>query len=450
SHDGIMVLPAETAVGTPAAEYFQIEKDYIFEVGLTPNRSDATSHLGVAKDLAAALKINYDFTSGVNVPKVEGFKVENNNLPVEIVVEDAKLCPRYAGVSIQGVKIQESPDWLKKRLLSIGITPKNNVVDITNFILHELGQPLHAFDLRDIKGNKVIVKTLAADTKFTTLDEVERKLRATDLMICDGDSNGMCIAGVFGGTQSGVKDDTTDIFLESAHFNAISVRRTSTRHNLRTDAARCFEKGSDPNISLYALKRAALLIQEYAGGTIASEVIDLYPNPVQKNEIDIKFSHVNRLIGADLSKEETKNILEVMDIEILSEKDDDFRVSIPTNKVDVTRQADVIEEVLRIYGLNRVPIPTKVKASLTYGQKPDPFKIRNIAGDWLAANGFNEMMGVSITESRYFKEIFPIEESCLIYINNTSNVHLDVMRPMMLFSGLKAILHNQNRQNADL
>jgi phenylalanyl-tRNA synthetase beta chain len=450
SHDGIMVLPADTVVGTPASEFFKVEKDTIFEIGLTPNRSDATSQLGVAKDLAAALKINNAHSGKVNVPDVSAFKVDNHDLPIEVIVENSEACPRYAGVSIKGVTIKESPEWLKKRLRSLGIATKNNIVDITNFILHELGQPLHAFDADEIEGGKVIVKNLADGSKFTTLDEIERKLSEEDLMICDGDSNGMCIAGVFGGTKSGVKDSTTNIFLESAHFNAISIRRSSTRHLLRTDAAKCYEKGSDANICVFALKRAALLIQELGGGTIASEITDIYPNKVAKATVEVKFSHVNRLIGDDLTKEEVRNILSAMEIEILTEEGDDFKVAIPTNKVDVTREADVIEEILRIYGLNKVAIPRQVKSALTYGLQPDPFKIRNIAGDLLAANGFNEMMAVSITESKYFKEILPMDESQLIYINNTANMHLDVMRPSMLFSGLEAIQRNQNRRSTDL
>ncbi len=448
-HDGIMVLPETVAVGTLASDYFKVEKDVVFEIGLTPNRSDATCHIGVAKDLAAYLKVNGD-GQGVKMPDVSGFKVHNHDLPIEVVVENTKACPRYAGVSIKGVKVGESPDWLKRHLSSIGVAVKNNIVDITNFILHELGQPLHAFDADEIAGNKVIVKNLAQGAKFTTLDEVERELSSEDLMICDGDSKGMCIAGVFGGIKSGVKESTTNIFLESAHFNAVSIRRSAVRHNLRTDASKCFEKGSDPNISLYALKRAALLIQELAGGEIASDIVDIYPEEVQKAEVDVKFSHVNRLIGDELTKEQVREILGAMEIDILSEDGDDFRVAIPTNKVDVTREADVIEEVLRIYGLNRVAVPSRVKSALVYGQHPDSFKVQNVIADTLAANGFNEIMGVSITESRFFKEIYPVDEAELIYINNTSNKHLDVMRPTMLFSGLKAIAHNKNRQNNDL
>ncbi len=450
SHDGIMVLPNEVKIGTPASEFFNVEKDTIFEIGLTPNRSDATSQLGVAKDLAAALKINYNHSGFVKVPSVDSFKVNNQNLPFEVVVENTGACPRYSGVTIEGVTIGESPEWLKKRLRSLGIALKNNVVDITNFILHELGQPLHAFDADQIKGNKIIVKNLADQSSFKTLDEVDRKLNKEDLMICDGESNGLCIAGVFGGVHSGVKETTKNIFLESAHFNAISIRRTSNRHLLKTDAAKCYEKGSDPNICVFALKRAALLIQELAGGTISSDIIDIYPNKIENKKVDVKFSHVSRLIGDSLSKEEIRNILRAMEMEITHEDGDDFTVSVPTNKVDVTREADIIEEILRIYGLNKVAIPTQVKAALTYGLQPDPFKIRNIAGDYLASNGYNEMMAVSITESKYFKEILPIDENLLIYINNTSNMHLDIMRPSMLFSGLEAIQRNQNRRSSDL
>ncbi len=449
SHEGIMVLPNDTKIGTLASDFFKLEKDTIFEIGLTPNRSDGTSQLGVAKDLAAALKINHNYTEGVKTPSIDHFETNNQESPIKVVVENTTSCPRYAGLYIQGVTIKESPDWLKKRLNSIGIATKNNIVDITNFILHELGQPLHAFDADKIQGNKVIVKNLEKNTSFTTLDEVERKLHEEDLMICDGNSNGMCIAGVFGGIHSGVQESTQNIFLESAHFNAISIRRSSTRHLLKTDAAKVFEKGSDPNICVFALKRAALLIQELAGGTI-SNIIDIYPNPIEKKQVDVKFSHINRLIGDELSKEEVRNILAAMQIDIISEEGDNFSVTIPTNKVDVTREADVIEEVLRIYGLNKVTIPKQVKSALTYGLQPDPFVIKNIASDLLAANGFNEIMAVSITESKYYKEILPIDESQLIYINNTSNVHLDVMRPTMLFSGLEVIQHNQNRKNPNL
>ena len=451
SHEGIIVLPEEVETGTLAKDYYQIESDYVYEIGLTPNRSDATNHLGVAKDLAAALKINYDHAGAVKIPSVEDFKVDSTDMTVDVVVEDENACPRYAGVSIKGVRIGESPEWMQKHLTAIGVRPISNIVDITNFVLHELGQPLHAFDLDKIAGRKVIVKQLPEGTKFLSLDEVERSLHAEDLMICDGDSKGMCIGGVFGGLNSGVTDTTTNIFLEAAHFNAKSIRRTSMRHNLRTDAAKVFEKGSDPNIAVYALKRAAMLIKELGGGTIASEIVDLYPTKIEPKAVEVNYSHVNRLIGVDILKEDIKKILAALEMDIISETDETFTVAVPTNKSDVLREADVIEEILRIYGFNKVPIPTHVNTAVSISPKPDPNQVKNIAGDLLAANGFNEMMAVSLSESRYYKEYLPIvEDSELVYINNTSNVHLDIMRPSMLFSGLEAILHNQNRRQTRL
>ena len=449
-HAGIIVLPEELEVGSPISKHYDMEADYVYEIGLTPNRSDATNHIGSVKDLAAALKINYDHTGVVRVPSVAAFKVDNHDLPIEVVVENTHACPRYSGVSIKNVTIKESPEWLKKRLVSIGVRPISNVVDITNFVLHELGQPLHAFDADKIAGKKVIVKNLPTGAKFTTLDETERSLQETDLMICDGESKGMCIAGVFGGINSGVKDTTTNIFLESAHFNAKTTRRTSFFHDLRTDAAKVFEKGSDPNNTVFALKRAALLIKELAGGEIASEIVDVYPNKIEPLEITVAYSNVNRLIGVDIPKEKVHAILEAMEMTIVEATNDFFRVAVPTNKADVTREADVIEEILRIFGFNKVPIPTQVKNSVVAIQRPNPQEVRNVLSNYLAATGFNEIMAVSLTQSKYHETLLPIATEELVFINNTSNIHLDIMRPTMLFSGLEAIVHNQNRQHPDL
>lgn len=450
SHDGIMVLPEEVATGTLAKDYFQIENDVVYEIGLTPNRSDATCHLGVAEDLAAALKINYGGDGKVNRPSVADFKIHSTDMPIEVVVENTEACPRYAGVVIKNLKTKESPDWLKKRLQAIGVKTINNIVDITNFILHELGQPLHAFDYDKITGKKIIVKNLPQGTKFMSLDAVERSLHGEDLMICDGDGNGMCIGGVYGGLNSGVTDETTTIFLESAHFHAKTLRRTSTRHNLRTDAAKVFEKGSDPNVSVYALKRAAMLMVELAEGKIASEIVDIYPNPVAKKEIEVSYDYTNTLIGVEIPKTKVKEILAAMNMDIVAETDETFTVAVPTNKSDVLRPADVVEEILRIYGLNEVPIPTRINSSIVIGAGISKQAIRNKLGDYLAANGFHEMMAVSLSQSRYYKEILPIAEEELVYVNNTSNIHLDVMRPEMLFSGLEAVVRNHNRQNLDL
>lgn len=450
-HSGIIVLPEDTPIGMSASDYFKIENDYVYEIGLTPNRSDATNHLGVAKDLGAALKINYAHEGKVKMPDISIFKVDNTDLPIEVVVENPEACPRYVGVCIKGVTIKESPDWLKKRLKAVGVRPISNIVDITNFVLHELGQPLHAFDYDKISGQKVIVKTLPEGTTFNSLDEVERKLSGEDLMICDGASKGMCIGGVFGGINSGVKDATQNIFLESAHFHAKTIRRTSMRHNLRTDAAKVFEKGSDPNISLFALKRAALLIKELAGGEIASEVIDIYPEPIKPEVVSVRYAYVNRLIGNDIPKTELNAILEALEMEVVEQNETHFSVAVPTNKADVTREADVIEEILRIYGFNKVTIGNQIKSAIVISPKPDPKEIRNEISDLLSGLGFHEIMALSLSESKYYKEIFSsVVEEELVYINNTSNVQLDIMRPGMLVSGLEAIVHNQNRQQYDL
>ncbi len=449
-HSGILVLPEDTPVGLTGREYFNIEKDVVYEIGLTPNRSDATCHLGVAKDLAAALKIQHKQSGEVKVPSVENFKVDNHDLPVPVVVENTEACPRYAGVSIKNVTIGESPDWLKNRLLSIGVRPISNIVDITNFILHELGQPLHAFDLDEIAGQKIIVKTLSEGSKFLSLDERERSLSAEDLMICDGDSKGMCIGGVFGGATSGVKDSTKNIFLESAHFNAGWIRRSSTRHDLRTDAARVFEKGSDPNVCVYALKRAAMMMVELGGGEIASEIVDVYPNPIKPAEIEVKYAYVNRLIGTDISAKEVREILLALGMTLVNESAESFTVAVPTNKADVTRPADVVEEILRVYGLDNVPVPLQIRSSIVRNEYPGPDQVRNAIGDYLASNGFNEIMALSLSQSTFYEEILPRETKDLVYVNNTSNVQLDIMRPTMLFSGLEAVVNNQNRQQTDL
>lgn len=449
-HSGIMVLPADTPVGLSGRQYFNIEKDVVYEIGLTPNRSDATCHLGVARDLAAALKVQYGQSGQVKVPSVENFKTHNHSLPVEVVVENREACPRYAGVSLQGITVRESPDWLKKRLLAIGSRPINNIVDVTNFILHELGQPLHAFDLDKITERKVIVKTLPEGTKFQSLDEKERTLYGEDLMICDGDSNGMCIGGVFGGINSGVKDSTKNIFLESAHFNARWIRRSSTRHDLRTDAARVFEKGSDPNLCVYALKRAAMMMVELGGGEIASEIVDIYPQPIEKQQIKVTYEYVNRLIGTDISPGKIREILLALGMDIVEEASSSFIVAVPTNKTDVTRPADIVEEILRIYGLDNVPVPLQIRSSMVRNEYPGPDQVRNAIGSFLAANGFNEIMSLSLSQSAFYKEILPRDMEDVVFVNNTSNVQLDIMRPDMLFSGLEAVVHNQNRQQTDL
>ncbi len=459
SHAGIIVLPEEVPVGTPASEVFDVEVDYVYEIGLTPNRSDATNHIGVAKDLGAALKMNYEHSGEVRIPEVADFRVDHHNLPIEVEVRNAEACPRYAGLTISNITIKESPEWLKNRLKSIGVKTINNIVDITNFILHELGQPLHAFDYEAITNRKIIVDTLPKGTMFKTLDWKESgennakgrlELLDTDLMICDGKMNGMCMGGVYGGVNSGVKEQTTSIFLESAHFNPKFIRRSSMQHNLRTDAAKVYEKGSDPSICLYALKRAALLIKELAGGEIASEVIDLYPKKIMPVEVKVNFKDVNTLIGVDIPKEKVLEILAALEMELVEQTRASFTVKVPTNKSDVLRPVDVIEEILRIYGLNMVPMGKQIKMSLTYGTHPTKQNIRNLLSDYLVANGFVETMNLSLSQSRYHEEILPIPTEAIAFIHNTSNVHLDIMRPTMLFSALETIVHNQNRQQTDL
>ncbi|MEM9930136.1 MAG: phenylalanine--tRNA ligase subunit beta [Bacteroidota bacterium] len=450
SHDGIIVLEDAPAVGTPAREVYELETDYVYEIGLTPNRSDATNHLGSTKDLLATLMVNYEHDGKINLPQVDGFAVNNTDATVAVEVRHTEACPRYSGVSITNLKIGPSPDWMQRRLAAVGVRPINNVVDITNFVLHELGQPLHAFDLEKIAGQKIVVDTLPAGTAFESLDEVERKLLADDLMICDGELQPMCIGGVFGGAKSGVTDATTSIFLEAAHFNAKYIRRSSMKHNLRTDAAKVFEKGSDPNITVYALKRAALLMQELAGGVIASEVVDIYPEPVQPTEVTVRYAQVNDLIGLDMDRDAIHNILDALAMKRTATTDETFTVAVPTNKADVTRPADVIEEILRIYGFNNVPLPGSIQLALTVAPDPDPRIIHNTIGDMLAGQGYYEMMSLSLSESCYYETHLPDVVDELVQVNNTSNVHLNVMRANMVFSGLEAIQRNQNRQEMNL
>lgn len=450
SHDGIIVLDRAYAPGTPAAAVYELEEDYVYDIGLTPNRSDATNHLGVAFDLAAALNVNHGKEVAVKTPDVSAFKA-GGNAPVKVTVHDASQAPRYAGLTIEHLQVAPSPDWLRTRLQAIGVRPINNVVDVTNFVLHEFGQPLHAFDLEKVAGGEIHVEKLPEGTKFLSLDEVERSLSEDDLMICDGNHAPMCIAGVFGGATSGVTDGTTKIFLEAAHFEAGTSRRSSMRHTLRTDAARVFEKGSDPNVVVKALKRAALLLEELAGGKVTSELMDLYPNPIEPVEITVRDQRVRDVIGADLARPQVQSILSSMGMNIVSEEAESFVVAVPTNKSEVTREIDVIEEILRIYGFDNVPIPTMITTSMTVAPQPDPNYVRELAGDLLAANGFHEMMALSLDESRFYGEVEEGKQiPGLVYINNTSNVHLDVMRPGMLMSALETVAHNHNRQQQDL
>ncbi len=437
-HDGIMELNADAKVGSSAKDYFNLQDDFVFEIGLTPNRADAASHLGVARDLAAYLKIP------VSMPDLSGFKVQNQDLNIPVIVDDQAACPRYSSLSISGISIKESPEWLKDKLNAIGVRPINNVVDVTNFVLHELGQPLHAFDADSISGNKVLVKKLAENTVFRTLDDVDRKLSADDLMICNADEP-MCIAGVFGGISSGVKQSTTKIFLESAWFNPVSIRKTSKRHGLKTDASFRFERGTDPDMTVTALKRAAILIQELAGGQISSEISDIYPSPANPFPVEISFKNVSRLIGKTIPADEIRATLLGLGIKISSEDTEWMKLEVPAYKVDVTREVDIIEEILRIHGYDNVEIPTQIRASLNTTIKPDKEVLQNQIADLLSANGFFEILSNSLTKLSY-----SADPERAVRILNPLSSDLDVMRQSLLFSGLEAIAYNQNRRNSDL
>ncbi|MFZ4413365.1 MAG: phenylalanine--tRNA ligase subunit beta [Bacteroidales bacterium] len=451
SHAGIMVLDATVAVGTAASKYFKIEDDYMMEIGLTPNRSDATSHMGVARDLAAVINNLAETTTKValEIPAVDDFKIDNHNLPIEVIVEDANACPRYTGITISGIEVKESPDWLKNKLKTIGIRSINNIVDISNFVLFECGQPLHVFDADKIAGNKVIVQKVAKGSPFITLDGTERKLSGEDLMICNA-NEGMCIAGVFGGEKSGVTAETKNIFLESAYFDPTSIRKTSKFHGLKTDASFRYERGCDPNITVYALKRAVLLIKELAGGKVSSEIVDVYPITVERKSIEISYQHTYRLIGKEIDKNIIKNILTSLEIEITAETTDGLSLLIPTNKVDVVREADVIEEILRIYGYNNIEIGSELHSSISYISKPDKEKVQNTISNYLSMNGFVEIMNNSLTTSEYVNKIETFNPAVNVKILNPLSKELDVMRQTLLFGGLESISYNINRKSTDL
>ncbi|MCD8406018.1 phenylalanine--tRNA ligase subunit beta [Tenacibaculum dicentrarchi] len=444
-HDGIMVLDANLVAGTPCAEVFKIETDYVFEIGLTPNRADAMSHFGVARDLRAGL-----MHQGTNLelisPSVSDFHVDERTLKVDIEVEDKNLVPRYCGITITDVEIKDSPEWIQNRLKAIGIVPKNNIVDITNYVLHELGQPLHAFDSQKIRGNKVVVKTLEEGTKFTTLDDVERELSADDIMICDADDNPLCIAGVFGGAKSGVTEHTTSIFLESAYFNPVSIRKTAKRHALNTDASFRFERGIDINLTEYALKRAALLIEEYAGGKMSSDVLSFYPKKIKGFEVFLSFENTYKLIGQEIPKETIKNILASLEIKINSVTEGGLGLTIPSYRVDVQREADIIEEILRVYGYNNIEFSHKLNTSISFDSDKN-VKVENIVANQLTSLGFNETMANSLTKADYVALSDTLNEAQNVEILNPLSNDLKVMRQSLLFSGLESVSYNINRKN---
>ena len=450
SHEGIMVLPDNYEVGKPASFYFPVEEDFTYEIGLTANRSDATSHIGCDRDLVAALNHkNNTRQYKIERPSVDAFKVENTNNNIEVIVEDTKNCPRYSGVTVSGVKVGPSPAWLKNRLEAVGIRSINNIVDISNYVLMEVGQPMHIFDADKIKGKKVIVKCLAKDTPFTTLDGVQRKLSDTNLMICNAEEP-MCIAGVFGGLDSGVTEETKNVFIESAYFNPTSIRKTARFHGLQTDASFRYERGCDPNITMYALKRAALLVKELAGGTVSSEVKDVVNGDFTPVRVQLKFDYLNKIAGQNIEKDTAVNILKDLDCQVVELTDAYVTVDIPTCKVDVYRPADLVEEILRIYGYDNIAIPTKINASLNVNVKPDKEKIQKEISIFLAANGFYEIMNNSLTKSAYTKELNSFDEARNLKIMNPLSSDLDVMRQSLMFGGLESIARNQSFKSFDM
>lgn len=447
SHEGIMILDEKLVPGTPGSKVFNIENDEVFEIGLTPNRADAMSHWGVARDLRAGM-LQQDEHVELITPSVSSYKVEKRTLKIDVKVEDNKLVPRYCGVTISDLKVGPSPAWLQNRLKAIGLTPKNNVVDVTNYVLHELGQPLHAFDASKIHG-KVIVKNAEEGTKFITLDDAERTLSKEDIMIYD-EKGPLCIAGVMGGKNSGVNETTTSIFLESAYFNPVSVRKTAKRHGINSDASFRFERGIDPSITEYALKRAAILIREVAGGEMTSDIIDVYPKKIEDHQVLLNLEKVNKLIGQTIPDDEIKNILVSLDIKVNSISKVGLGLVVPAYRVDVTREIDVIEEILRVYGYNNIEFTQKLNATTAHAPRTEDYKIQNIVAGLLVGNGFNEMMANSLTTPSYVALSESINESNNVLMLNPLSGDLSAMRQSLLFSALEAVSFNINRRNSDL
>ena len=449
-HAGIIVLPEDTPVGMPAAEYYHIENDTIIEVDITPNRSDAASHYGVARDLYAYYKSHQHSEVSLQKPSVEDFNIDNNALPIQVTVDAPDACPRYSGVSIQGVEVKESPEWLKNSLLAIGLRPINNIVDVTNFVLHECGQALHAFDADKIKGHEIHVRYAAQGEKFVTLDGVEREMDARDLMIANKEE-AMCIAGVFGGLESGVTENTKNVFLESAYFDPVTIRKTSRRHQLQTDASFRYERGCDPNNTLYVLKRAALLIQEVAGGQVAMNVTDTVNGDFAPWPVTIDINRVNSLIGKAIGEENIETILTALEIKIVEKMENGkWKIEVPRYRVDVQRECDVVEDILRIYGYDNVEFPEKLNTSLAYGVKPDPEKLRRRVAEQLTAQGFNEILNNSLTKVSYYEPLEQLPLANCVKIMNPLSSDLGVLRQTLLFGGLESIARNANRKNSDL
>ena len=448
-HAGIIVLPADTPVGMPAAEYYHVENDTLIEVDITPNRSDAASHYGVARDLYAYYKSHQHSEISIKKPSVEDFKIDNHELQISVHVDAPDACPRYSGVSIKGVEVKESPEWLKKALTTIGLRPINNIVDVTNFVLHECGQALHAFDADKIKGNEIHVRFAKAGEKFVTLDGVEREMDERDLMIANAEE-AMCIAGVFGGLESGVTENTKNVFLESAYFEPVSIRKTSRRHQLQTDASFRYERGCDPNNTIYVLKRAALLIQEVAGGSIAMDITDNSSADFAPWPVTIEISRVNSLIGKAIGEDKIETILKALEIDIVAKNGDAWHLAVPRYRVDVQRECDVVEAILRIYGYDNIEFPEKLNTSLSYGIKPNPEFLRRRIAEQLTAQGFNEILNNSLTKVAYYEPLQSLTLDSCVKIMNPLSQDLGVMRQTLLFGGLESIARNTNRKQSDL
>ena len=448
SHEGIMVLDSALPVGKPCSEVFSVVSDTVFEIGLTPNRADAMSHLGVARDLRAGL-LQQGINKEIITPSVTDFFVDNRLLKIDVLVDNKELAPRYCGVSISNVKVAPSPDWLQQRLRAIGITPKNNVVDITNYVLHDLGQPLHAFDALRIAGKKIIVRNAAEGEKFQTLDGVDRNLSAEDLVICDTDKP-LCLAGVLGGTNSGVGQDTTHIFLESAYFNPVAIRKTAKRHGISTDASFRFERGINIDDCKYALLRAAIMIKKIAGGEISSDVVDWYPKKQEDFQVFLTYEKIDSLIGQVIPRDVIKSILHSLDIQINSLTEIGMGLTVPSYRVDVERDVDVIEEILRVYGYNNIEFSSKVSASMAHASRYEDFNVQNVIANQLVGQGFYEMMNNSLTSVAYQELSADISAAQTVQILNPLSQDLAVMRQSMLFSGLETIAYNNNRKRTDL
>ena len=449
SHDGIIVLPEQAVPGTLAKDYYNVKSDYVLEVDITPNRADACSHYGVARDLYAYL-IQNGKQATLKCPSVDAFAVENHDLDIKVTVENSEACPRYAGITVKGVTVKESPEWLQNKLRLIGVRPINNVVDVTNYIVHAFGQPLHCFDADKIKGGEVIVKTLSEGTPFVTLDGVERKLNERDLMICNKEE-AMCIAGVFGGLDSGSTEATTNVFIESAYFHPTWVRKTARRHGLNTDASFRFERGIDPNITIYCLKLAAIMVKELAGGTISSEIKDVCVAPAQDFIVELAYEKVNSLVGKVIPVETIKSIVKSLEMKVTNETAEGLTLAVPPYRVDVQRDCDVIEDILRIYGYNNVEIPSTLKSSLTTkGEEDKSNKLQNLIAEQLVGCGFNEILNNSLTRAAYYDGLESYPSNHLVMLMNPLSADLNSMRQTLLFGGLESIAHNANRKNADL